>query len=515
LIGFTVLILQTLLNGFSLLRFRQKRKSASADASVVVLTSLCVLTAEGVRSYLTNGHPGHIEWLALPDLTFPLVLLGLSCWAVTALLGQKSALPELIYDVLSARFIMVLMQLLALGLQQKFYGAALWDAFPEGVQAFTEVWCLLAVMVRMGHLSDADPFKRKYLTIQVWGIFLVPWLFWLSLFQSADLWQTDGEDSDPKHYAQAMTEDTFTAESLMFEGMLDSFEADRPGEEDMYFLGVSGEAGNPLYLREAELALETLRDVYGIEGRAGILANHANNTARYPFATHNNFEASLNRIAELIDAEEDVLFLFLSSRGTQSPSLVLSQPGLILADMDPKGIKKALDDAQIKWRIIVISACYSGAFINQLADSKTLIMTSSDATDQGLGCAKSKDSTWFTQLFFEEGLKKSLGMTAAFNATVDTIKKQQGMNQTVGLPQMVMGAEMKHKLALLESRVLQPGALKDGLRARSNWPRTVRKDYAGISGVRESSKAWMVSFNRSLRFLSRTRANSSISAATL
>jgi len=511
-----VVIFQTLLNGLRVLRFRQVGVGvACADASMLVFTAMFLLLAEGILSYLTNGHPGHIEWLALPDLTFPWVLLGFSCWAVTAFIQQKGALFDLIHDVFSARLVMVLIQILAQGLHQRFFGAEIWESFPDWIQQCTELWWLLAVMARLGHLSNANPFHHSNQTIRVWSVFLAPWIFWLSMFQPADLWQADGIESDPKHYAQAMTEDAFTAESLMFEGMLDNFEAERPGEEDIYFLGVSGEAGNPLYLREADLALETLRDVYGVEGRAGILANNANNTARYPFATHNNFEASLNHIAELIDAEEDVLFLFLSSRGTQAPSLVLSQPGLILADIDPKGLKKALDDAQIKWRIIVISACYSGGFINQLADSKTLVITSSDATDHGLSCAKKKESTWFTQLFFEEGLKKSLGMTTAFQATLDTIKKQQGIDQNLGLPQIAMGKEMQHKLALLESRLLQPGALKDGLRAHSKWPRSMLLDYAGISGFSEHSKAWMVSFKRSLRFLSRTKANSSISAAAL
>jgi Peptidase C13 family len=514
--SFAVALIQTLFNGLELLRFRRpETRLAHLDATVIVLTVLTLMLAEGVLSFLMNGSPGHIEWLALPDLTFPVLLLIFSCWAAAVTLNQKGLLFELFHDVLSARLITVLILVVVQGLQRKGLGALTGVGLTDWIQQCMELWWLLAVMVRLGFYADTQLKTPKYQTVWVWIAFVGPWLFWLSLFQAADLWQADGVESDPKRYAQAMTEDTFTLQSQMFEGMLDNFEPERPNEEDIYFLGVSGEAGNPLYLNEAERALEAMRDVYGTDGRAGILANNASNNARYPFATHSNIEATLNHIAELIDVEDDILFLFLSSRGTQSPSLVLSQPGLILADIDPKGLKKALDDAQIKWRIIVISACYSGGFIPSLADSKTLIITSSDGTDKGLGCAPNKNETWFSKIFFEEGLKKSLGITTAFHATYEILKKQQGADQYSGLPQMALGEEMKHKLAVLESRVLQPGALKDGIRAHWKPSHPVEQGYAGISGVREHSKAWMVSFNKSLRFLSRTKANSSISAATM
>jgi len=510
-----VLLIQTLLNGLSLLRLRQEApRPEHSSPSALVLAVFGLLIAQGCLSYLTNGHPGHIEWLALPDLTFPMVLLAFSCWAVSVLVHQKEAVLVLLNAILSARIWVVLIQITLQALQHKLGGLEGWEALPDVTQELTELWWLLAVMVRLGQLSKYLPVRDVTRPLWVWGAFIGPWMFWLTLFQPADLWQADGTESDPKHFAQAMSEDSFTAEALMFDGMLDNFEAERPGEEDIYYLGVAGEAGNSLYLREAELALESLRDVYGMDGRAGILANNANNTARYPFATHNNLEATLDRIGELIDADEDILFLFLSSRGTQTSSIVLSQPGLMLADINPKGLKKALDDAKIKWRIIVISACYSGAFINELSDAKTLVVTSSDNTDKGLGCAANKGTTWFTQFFFETYLKQSLGMTAAFTATVDALAKQQGSAEHSGLPQISMGAQMKHKLAGLESRVLQPGALKDGIRAQWGFP-NVSRSYAGMSGVREHSKAWMASFKRSLRFFKRTKANSSISEATM
>lgn len=517
--GLPVPLIQSLSNGFSLLRLREPRERfACEDFSILVWVAFALIFAQGALSFLVNGRPGHIEWLALPDLTFPIVLMAFSSWAILVMVNEKSKLFDLLSDLLSARLLIVLLEVAVQTFQHSAparidWVGGDWSGLADSVQAMAELWWLLAVMVKLGRIPSSGKSQTQSESLLVWGAFLGPWLFWLSVFQPADLWQADGVDSDPKHYMLTMTEDTFTSEPMMFDGLLDSFEPEQPGVEDIYFLGLAGEAGNPMHLREAELANTVLHDVYGVDGRAGILANNASSGARYAFATHHNFESILNRIGELIDVEDDVLFLFLSSRGTQSSSLVLSQPGLSLADLDPKGIKLALDDAQIKWRIIVISACYSGGFINELSNPQTVLITSSDKTDAGLGCTEKTGTTWFTQSFFEDHLKKSLGITAAFKATLEALQKEQGPTKKSGLPQMVMGAEMKKKLASFEANILQPGALKDGLRAQRHPPFAVNHQ-AGMSGVKEHSKAWMASLKRSLRFFKRIKANSSISPAS-
>jgi hypothetical protein len=471
LIGFPVAMIQSLINGLSLLRFRHAgTRVACSDSSILVFTASALLVEQGFLSYFINGQPGHIEWLALPDLTFPIVLLAFSCWAITVMVNEKTLLLDLLIDLLSARLIILLFQIGAQSMRHGVFAPTVGNGFTDWIQEGTELWWLLAVMVRLGRLPFEGKIQRKQEALLVWGAFLGPWMFWLVLFQPADLWQAEGADSDPKHYSQVMSEDTFTAQSLMFDGMLDTFEAERTGVEDVFFLGVAGEAGNPLYLKEAELAIEVVRDVYGTDGRAAILANSASEFIRYPFATHNNFSGTLNRIGEMMDVEDDVLFLFLTSRGTQSSSFVLSQPGLALSDIDPKGLKNLLDVAEIKWRIIVISACYSGGFIDALQDPNTLIITSSDKTEEGMGCVEKKGSTAFTRTFFDTYLKKAVGITAAFNATLADLQTQQGPAKKLGLPQMQIGTEIKKKLAGLEAAILQPGALKDGLRAQRNLP---------------------------------------------
>ncbi|WP_084683783.1 C13 family peptidase [Psychromonas hadalis] len=51
--------------------------------------------------------------------------------------------------------------------------------------------------------------------------------------------------------------------------------------------------------------------------------------------------------------------------------------------------------SKIKWKVIVVSACYSGIYIETLADEYTLVMTASNAEQPSFGCSNSANFTYF------------------------------------------------------------------------------------------------------------------------
>ncbi|WP_204322430.1 C13 family peptidase, partial [Streptococcus pneumoniae] len=67
--------------------------------------------------------------------------------------------------------------------------------------------------------------------------------------------------------------------------------------------------------------------------------------------------------------DEDALFLVLSSHGSVDEhgepigELAVTNPPMNLRQIDPFWLKSALDKSGIRWRVIVVSACYSGTFI--------------------------------------------------------------------------------------------------------------------------------------------------------
>ena len=64
-----------------------------------------------------------------------------------------------------------------------------------------------------------------------------------------------------------------------------------------------------------------------------------------------------------------------------------------------------LDDAGIRNRVIVVSSCYSGTFVDALRDDDTLVMTASAKDRNSFGCSNEADFTYFGKAYFDEALR--------------------------------------------------------------------------------------------------------------
>jgi len=50
-----------------------------------------------------------------------------------------------------------------------------------------------------------------------------------------------------------------------------------------------------------------------------------------------------------------------------------------------------LVDSNIKWKVLVVSACYSGGFVEPLKDANTVVITAADDKSSSFGCALGRD----------------------------------------------------------------------------------------------------------------------------
>jgi hypothetical protein len=115
-----------------------------------------------------------------------------------------------------------------------------------------------------------------------------------------------------------------------------------------------------------------------------------------------------------------------------------------------------LHDSGIKWKVLVISACYSGGFIEPLKDENTLIITATDAKSQSFGCDNGEDFTWFGRAYFDEALSRTRSFSEAFDiARVTVAQREREQKFPPSDPQMYVGAAIKDKLAALQQRLEQ------------------------------------------------------------
>ena len=146
--------------------------------------------------------------------------------------------------------------------------------------------------------------------------------------------------------------------------------------------------------------------------------------------------------------------LYLASHGTREPTLVASLAPLELVPITPALLRRALDDAGIRYRIVVISACYAGGFIDALADDDTAVIVAAQADRTSFGCGVGSDATYFGQAFFQEGMAKASSLAGAFEIAREGVEKRE---QSEGLkppsnPQSRIGPGIAAKLEQLERR---------------------------------------------------------------
>jgi hypothetical protein len=143
-----------------------------------------------------------------------------------------------------------------------------------------------------------------------------------------------------------------------------------------------------------------------------------------------------------------VLFLSISSHGAQDPAIVVSNSQLPLNDLTGEDLADALRDSGIRWRVIIISACYAGGFIEPLRDPQTIIITAAAADRTSFGCSNDSDLTYFGEAFYRDALPGARSLRAAFDAAKTAIAAREGREHVeASNPQAYFGAKIEAKLA--------------------------------------------------------------------
>src|SRR5690606_21957893 len=111
---------------------------------------------------------------------------------------------------------------------------------------------------------------------------------------------------------------------------------------------------------------------------------------------------------------EDLVFIYLTSHGTADHQLILQQPRLGLDDLSAPELAELLAPLAERTQVVVISACYSGGFIEPLKGPKRLVMTAARADRVSFGCSEESDFTYFGRALFAEALQQTDDIVHAF-----------------------------------------------------------------------------------------------------
>ncbi|MEN0037051.1 MAG: C13 family peptidase [Cellvibrio sp.] len=224
----------------------------------------------------------------------------------------------------------------------------------------------------------------------------------------------DGGDAVKIFSPEEVAEHALYKESGELQRALDAVKVSDPQKIELYSLVVAGYGTEEVFHRESTFIEKLFNTQYGNSATAIYLANSQRSLAQHPLATRTSISAAIERLAEKMDKEQDIFFLYITSHGSKNKTISLNHNGLAFKDIDAKWLGDLLKQTGIKHRVVVLSACYSGGFIDDLKDSNTMVMTAAAADKTSFGCADDSLFTYFGKAYFKESLKPGVDFEQAF-----------------------------------------------------------------------------------------------------
>jgi hypothetical protein len=289
-------------------------------------------------------------------------------------------------------------------------------------------------------------------------------------FLVAFIWLTDALDAIPDVWAAPEVAEAADggdsladAETVLFEqsGRIDralaGIRSDTSLTPKAFFLGFAGVGEQKVFAQEIGLASRVLSERYGMESRALSLINDQRDLERAPLASVSGLNYALRGLADRMNLDRDVLFLVISSHGARDPAIAVSNSELPLNDMTDEDLASALSDSGIQWRVIIISACYAGGFIDALKNPRTIVITAAAADRTSFGCSNDRDLTYFGEAFFRDALPEAHSLRDAFERAKTAIALREHRERVdASKPQAYFGAELEAKLATMKDHAPQP-----------------------------------------------------------
>jgi hypothetical protein len=220
----------------------------------------------------------------------------------------------------------------------------------------------------------------------------------------------------------------------------------RKGETEIYALGVAGWGEQDVFRKELDGGLEALASVLPIRNRTLRLINNRDTIETVPLANLQNFAAAVHAIGTVMNKDNDVLVLLMTSHGEQSGFALQLPEGA--TELTPDQLASALDREGIRNRAVIVSACFAGIFVPPLANDNTIVITAADAKNTSFGCAPERDWTFFGDAFFRQSLHPGSDFESAFNHARILIQGWELMDHlTPSNPQAHFGPALVEKLA--------------------------------------------------------------------
>ena len=233
----------------------------------------------------------------------------------------------------------------------------------------------------------------------------------------------------------------------LVQAALDGVLVSQDGVPETFFVGFASSAKEDVFESEVKRIESQFRERLGAEGRTAILVNSRNTMDELPLANGPNLESILEGMARKM-GPEDLLFLHMTSHGSKDHKFSVLFESMRLNDLSAKRIGEIVNGAGLPWRVVVVSACFSGGYIDDLKSPRAMIITAASADRTSFGCENGREYTYFGEAYYRDSLTDA-DYRAAFERAVPLVReREESKGYKYSDPQIWVGEEIADKLSL-------------------------------------------------------------------
>ncbi len=223
------------------------------------------------------------------------------------------------------------------------------------------------------------------------------------------------------------------------------------GKPNLYLVTFAGDGGEDVFRNEAEYAGQLFAGRFGATAHTLVLENNPDTLATHPLASWSNLEDALDGVVKVMQPDQDILLLYVTSHGDQDHNLLVDMDPLPLDQIGAPDLAGILAKRPFKWKVLVINSCYSGGFVPPLhvATLAPWYSPPPAPTAASFGCGSDSDATYFGKAWLVDALNRTPDFIAAFKQASGEIKQWEQQDKlTASEPQIDTGNGITEQLAL-------------------------------------------------------------------
>lgn len=459
--------------GARVLAFRAPRweRLHGSPVAAAILVLITIAFAIPVQRLYIDG-PATFYWTGLLNGWAATVLWIWTCWLVVrSARSGESATPAAgtlaTLGLATGLMVSVIANLVFLVLRQVFGAQQSWSVTAQWAVGLTPVvWSALTSIRLMWRIALAWSVRLVVVLTTIAGLTLITWfqpmmVWWPDRAAeraesvSKDVEEEGNNREDPADRDVVVDEAVLALQPKLIDDALKTLPTSRSNRVEVYAVTYAPYALEDVFMKESAVVAKAMDERFGAGGRTVQLVFNRKTSQTLPWATHTNLRKTIERMAQAMDRDKDVLFLHLTSHGGKDARLATEAWPLTVEPLTPELLRQWLDEAGIRWRVISISACYSGSWIAPLASDDTLVMTAADADHTSYGCGSRSPLTFFGQAMYVDALKTTWSFSEAHAKARELIEireKEAGKTDGYSNPQIREGAAIQAVLRQLATQ---------------------------------------------------------------